>query len=181
MSDLSPLCAPKRTPADHSEFTGSRLDDEVKRGCDRTHAGLSERGWAKRVGWMERLVRRSPDGAQRNPGPRRVIPGFRCAPSGLRHYVLNLDWSFAASVYAKTDGVDNKTGSSDLPVGRVLDRAVESFISDFPKNICCHLTKSNLELSHPTPPEGRIMIVTDAGRDAVDAAAFCARRDCRAS
>ena len=59
MSDLSPLCAPKRTPADHSEFTGSRLDDEVKRGCDRTHAGLSERGWAKRVGWMERLVRRS--------------------------------------------------------------------------------------------------------------------------
>src|SRR6266478_7913528 len=25
---------------------------------------------------------------------------------------------------------------------------------------------------HPTPPEGRIMIVTDAGRDAVDAAAF---------
>src|SRR5882724_6951469 len=33
---------------------------------------------------------------------------------------------------------------------------------------------------HPTPPEGRIMIVTDAGRDAVDAAAFCARRDRRA-
>jgi hypothetical protein len=32
---------------------------------------------------------------------------------------------------------------------------------------------------HPTPPEGRIMIVTDAGRDAVDAAAFCARRDRR--
>jgi hypothetical protein len=60
-------------------------------------------------------------------------PGFRCAPSGLRHYVLNLDWSFAASVYAKTDGVDNKTGSSDLPVGLF---GVESFISDFPKNIC---------------------------------------------
>src|SRR5712675_458782 len=33
---------------------------------------------------------------------------------------------------------------------------------------------------HPTPPEGRIAIVTDAGLDAVDAAAFCARRDCRA-
>ena len=30
------------------------------------------------------------------------------------------------------------------------------------------------------PLEGRIAIVTDAGRDAVDAAAFCARRDCRA-
>jgi hypothetical protein len=94
--------------------------------------------------------------------------------------VLKLYWSFAASVDAKADGVDNKTGSGDLPVGRFVDRAVESFFSDFPKDICCHLTKSNLELSHPTPPEGRIMIVTDAGRDAVDAAAFCARRDCRA-
>src|SRR6266850_261755 len=40
--------------------------------------------------------------------------------------------------------------------------------------------KSNLQLSQPTPPEGRIAIVTDAGRDAVDAAAFCARRDRRA-
>jgi hypothetical protein len=33
---------------------------------------------------------------------------------------------------------------------------------------------------HPTPPQGRIAIVTDAGWDAVDAAAFCARRDGRA-
>ena len=33
---------------------------------------------------------------------------------------------------------------------------------------------------HPTPQEGRIMIVTNAGWDAVDAAAFCARWDCRA-
>jgi hypothetical protein len=80
----------------------------------------------------------------------------------------------------KTDGVDSKTGSSDLPVGRLVDGAVESFFSDFPKNICCHLTKSNLELSHPTPPEGRIMIVTDAGRGAVDAAALGAQRGCRA-
>jgi hypothetical protein len=66
--------------------------------------------------------------------------------------VLKLYWSFAASVDAKADGVDNKTGSGDLPVGRFVDRAVESFFSDFPKDICCHLTKSNLELfaSHPT-------------------------------
>jgi hypothetical protein len=41
--------------------------------------------------------------------------------------VLNLYWSFAASVDAKTAGVDNKTGSSDLPVGRFVDRAVESY------------------------------------------------------
>jgi len=27
----------------------------------------------------------------------------------------------------KTDGVDNKTGSSDLPVGQFVDRAVESY------------------------------------------------------
>jgi hypothetical protein len=33
---------------------------------------------------------------------------------------------------------------------------------------------------HPTPQQGRIAIVTDAGWDAVDAAAFCARRDGRA-
>jgi hypothetical protein len=33
---------------------------------------------------------------------------------------------------------------------------------------------------HPTPPEGRIAIVTDAGWGAVDAAAFCARWDRRA-
>jgi hypothetical protein len=39
--------------------------------------------------------------------------------------------------------------------------------------------KSHLELSASHPTEGRIAIVTDAGRDAVDAAAFCARRDCR--
>ena len=41
----------------------------------------------------------------------------------------------------KTDGVDNKTGSSDLPVGRFVDEAVESFLSDFPKNTCCRLTQ----------------------------------------
>jgi hypothetical protein len=33
---------------------------------------------------------------------------------------------------------------------------------------------------HPTPHKGRIMIVTDAGWVAVDAAAFCARWDRRA-
>src|SRR5216683_1464906 len=42
-------------------------------------------------------------------------PGLRCAPSGLQR--------------------------RDLPVGRFVDGAVESFISDFPKNICCHLTQ----------------------------------------
>ena len=58
---------------------------------------------------------------------------------------------------------------------------LSSLISDFPKNILVPThPKSNLQLSHPTPPEGRIAIVTDAGGGAVDAAAFCARWDCRA-
>jgi hypothetical protein len=62
-----------------------------------------------------------------------------------------------------------------------LSTGLSSLISDFPKNILVPTRpKSNLQLSHPTPPEGRIMIVTDAGRDAVDAAALGARRDCRA-
>jgi hypothetical protein len=39
-------------------------------------------------------------------------------------YVPNLDGSFAASVDAKTDGVDNKAGLSDLPDGLFV---VESF------------------------------------------------------
>ena len=65
------------------------------------------------------------------------------------------------------------------PSGGLLT-GLSSLISDFPKNILVPThPKSHLEFSHPTPPEGRIMIVTDAGRDAVDAAAFCARRDRR--
>src|SRR5258705_689948 len=58
---------------------------------------------------------------------------------------------------------------------------VSSHFSDFPKNISVPThPKSNLQLSHPTPPEGRIAIVTDAGRDAVDAAALGAQRGRRA-
>src|SRR6267143_967639 len=62
-----------------------------------------------------------------------------------------------------------------------LSNGASSCFSDFPKNISVFThPKSVLELSHPTPPEGRIMIVTDAGRDAVDAAASGAQRGCRA-
>jgi hypothetical protein len=61
------------------------------------------------------------------------------------------------------------------PSGGLLT-GLSSLISDFPKNILVPThPKSHLEFSHPTPPEGRIMIVTDAGRDAVDAAASGAR------
>jgi hypothetical protein len=67
----------------------------------------------------------------------------------------------------------------DLPARLgLLILAVSSLISDFPKNILVPThPKSLLELSHPTPPEGRIAIVTDAGWGAVDAAASGAQRD----
>ena len=49
------------------------------------------------------------------------------------------------------------------------------------KNISVFIhPKSSLELFASRPHKGRIAIVTDAARDAVDAAAFCAQRDCRA-
>ena len=67
----------------------------------------------------------------------------------------------------------------DLPVGLFLE--LSSLISDFPKNISVPTyPKSDLELFVSRPTEGRIRIVRDAGWDAVDAAAFCARRDRRA-
>jgi hypothetical protein len=52
----------------------------------------------------------------------------------------------------KTDGVDNKTGSSDLPSGD-LSTGVSSLFSDFQKNISVPThPKSLLEFlpSHPT-------------------------------
>ena len=55
---------------------------------------------------------------------------------------------------------------------------LSSLISDFPKNISVPTyPKSRLELSLSRPTEGRIAIVTDAGWDAVDAAALGAQRD----
>jgi hypothetical protein len=55
-------------------------------------------------------------------------------------------------VDAKTDGVDDETGSSDLPVGRFVDGAVESFFRIFRKIFVATYPKSDLELfaSHPT-------------------------------
>src|SRR5258705_5471119 len=58
------------------------------------------------------------------------------------------------------------------PSGCLLT-GLSSCFSDFAKNVSVPThPKSDLELSHPTPQEGRIMIVTDAGWNAVDAAAL---------
>ena len=71
-------------------------------------------------------------------------------------------------------GFDNKTGSSDLPVGRFVEGRVESLLQKYFASPVGQIISTNSR--HPTPQEGRIMIVTDAGWDAVDAAAFCARK-----
>jgi hypothetical protein len=67
------------------------------------------------------------------------------------------------------------TGSGDLPVGHFC---VESPLQEYFASPVGQIISTNSR--RPTPLEGRIAIVTDAGRDAVDAAAFCARRDLRA-
>src|SRR5712672_3909926 len=81
---------------------------------------------------------------------------------------------FPAGTRAKTDNADNKTGSSDLPVGRFVDRGVQPHLQKYFASPVGQIISTNSR--HPTPQEGRIMIVTDAGWDAVDAAAFCARK-----
>jgi hypothetical protein len=68
--------------------------------------------------------------------------------------------------------------AGDLPDGRAFKNPVQwvsekYFASPFGRN-------SFIDSNRPTPLQGRIAIVTDAGRDAVDAAASCAQRDCRA-
>jgi len=92
-------------------------------------------------------------------------------------YVLNLYGSFAASVDAKTDSVDNKTGSSDLPVGQFVDGGVESRLKKYFRFRPPQITSRTFRIP---PHRGALAIVTNAGRDAVDAAAFCARGDRRA-
>src|SRR5882757_3352307 len=57
--------------------------------------------------------------------------------------------------------IDNKTGSSDLPVGQFVDRRVESHLQ---KYFCFHSPQIiSTTLAIPFLPEGRIMIVTDVG------------------
>jgi hypothetical protein len=63
------------------------------------------------------------------------------------------------------------------PSGVLLKR-LSSLISDFPKNISVFTPpKSLLELRASHPTRGALAIVTNAGRDAVDAAASGAQRD----
>src|ERR1700730_11898138 len=76
------------------------------------------------------------------------------------------------------EGVGNKAGSSELPVGRLVERGVQPPLQKYFASPVGQIISTNSR--HPTPQEGRIMIVTNAGWVAVDAAASCARRDRRA-
>jgi len=63
--------------------------------------------------------------------------------------------------------------SSDLPVGRFVDRAVEAFFGFSEKYFCSHLPQITFTTpAIPSPLRGRFAIVTTLAWDAVDAAAF---------
>jgi hypothetical protein len=72
------------------------------------------------------------------------------------------------------DGVSEQrdclTGKSDLTPSIPLSSPLCKNISVFPK------CKSGYMIRHPVPLEGRLAIVTDAGRDAVDADALTDER-----
>src|SRR3981081_2737788 len=63
----------------------------------------------------------------------------------------------------------------DLPVGQFC---VESPLQKYFRSHSPQITSRTFRIP---PHRGALAIVTNAGRDAVDAAAFCARRDCRAN
>jgi hypothetical protein len=66
-------------------------------------------------------------------------------------------------------------GSSDLPVGRRCNFPVESLLQKYFASPVGQIISTNSR--HPVPLQGRIAIVTDAGWDAVDAAASGVKRD----
>ena len=74
------------------------------------------------------------------------------------------------------EGWSEELQPRDLPVGRVVDTRVESYFGFSEKYFCSHLPQIKSRTVPVSPTEGRIAIVTDAGWDAVDAAALGARR-----
>src|SRR5712664_1220257 len=118
---------------------------------------------------------RSPDGAQRNPGPAsresRISRSYIRATAAPR---IGFSAHFRAS---STGRMNDFCPQVICPSGGFLT-GLSSLISDFPKNISVPThPKSILELSTSRSTDGRIAIVTDAGWDAVDAAASGAQRD----
>jgi hypothetical protein len=68
---------------------------------------------------------------------------------------------FPSATRAKTDNADTKTGSSDLPVGRFVDRRVESLLQKYFGFHTPQITSRTFRI--PSHTEGRFAIVTDVG------------------
>jgi hypothetical protein len=110
-------------------------------------------------------------------GPESILP------------IVVMDSGLAPSGAPRNDGLISVRDASGIcsrgrvvicPSGGFLT-GLSSLISDFPKNISVPThPKSHLELCASHPTRGALAIVTNAGWDAVDAAAFCARWDRRA-
>jgi hypothetical protein len=87
--------------------------------------------------------------------------------------------------FAKPQPIDLlPDGPVDLPDGQISSRFDYPLSSPFRKNILIFRRRKSVYIRfRPVPLEGRLAIVTDAGRDAVDAAAFltnCAEADGKA-
>jgi hypothetical protein len=66
--------------------------------------------------------------------------------------------------------VPNKASLVDCPTGKSVRLSTFFLSSPFCKNILIFRRRKSVYIrGHPVPLEGRLAIVTDAGRDAVDA------------
>src|SRR5712664_1634458 len=102
-----------------------------------------------------------------------VIP----AKAGIQYAAASRFYHWRSGILGRPvkPGDDGLRTCGDLPVGQFC---VESRLQKYFASPVGQIISTNSR--HPTPPEGRIAIVTGAGRDAVDAAASGAQRGCRA-
>src|SRR5882672_647139 len=125
----------------------------------------------------------SSGGASRRPSSKLWRHSGACAARARNPYSRSWLWipgSFA-SLTPRNDGL--ASGFRVRVKSNLLKRInvilpVQSPLQKYSASPVGQIISTNSR--HPTPPEGRIMIVTDAGRDAVDAAALGAQRGCRA-
>ena len=91
---------------------------------------IAHRGCATDLGFTRVRQHRCPSRQQptwmRRPGIHTPRGGYGFGARSLRARPGMTD-GFPSATRAKTDNANNKTGSSDLPVGRFVDRRVESY------------------------------------------------------
>ena len=98
------------------------------------------------------------------PGP--IATAVNVASGWSRYPVNNRHWWLWVPAFAGTTTFICPTGKSVSNSANRLSSPIRKNISVFPKS------KSNYMIRRPVPLEGRFAIVTDAGRDAVDADAL---------